>query len=107
MMTDGSEERQFLHAEDCSECLYILSKRYNEIPRNKELHITSFEWSKIINIANKIASIYSIKKVISADSRDDVQKNYKNEPDPYILKYWKPKLTLGEGIEKVIRDFNL
>jgi nucleoside-diphosphate-sugar epimerase len=41
MMTNGTEQRQFLHAEDCSNALYILSQKYNEIDRTQNLHITN------------------------------------------------------------------
>ncbi len=36
MLTDGKEERQFLHADDCSRCLHILSKEYHILDREKK-----------------------------------------------------------------------
>ena len=48
MLTDGTEVRQFLHATDCSKCLEILSREYNTIPRDKELHVSSFKKRKDI-----------------------------------------------------------
>lgn len=101
MMTDGSEERQFLHAEDCSRALMILSEKYNEIDRNKNLHITSFKWDTIIDIANIIRE--TIPCTISPSSEKDmVQLNKKNEPDPYILNFWEPEISLIDGINKII-----
>jgi hypothetical protein len=32
---------------------------------------------------------------------DDVQKDKRNEPDPFILGYWKPKIGLKSGIRMV------
>jgi hypothetical protein len=29
-----------------------------------------------------------------------------NEPDPFILKYWKPKTSLKEGIMKLYNMYN-
>lgn len=101
MMTDGSEYRQFLYADDCCECLLNLTERYKEIPRDKELHITNFKWQSILEVANIIANIYPGTKVKAADVMDEVQKDKRNEPNPFILKYWHPKTELNEGIRLI------
>ena len=36
-----------------------------------------------------------------AESKDEVQKDARNEPDLYITKWWKPKTSLYDGISKV------
>jgi len=105
MMTDGTEERQFLHAEDCSNALMILSQKYTEIDRDKELHITNFEWNTILEVAEIIKEEISCKITPSTEI-DTVQLNKRNEPDPYILNYWKPKISLKEGIGKIIKEIN-
>ena len=101
MMTDGTEERQFLHAEDCSNALMILSQKYNEIDRDKELHITNFEWNTILDVANIINEEIPCK-ITPSKEIDTVQLNKRNEPYPYILNYWKPTISLKEGIKKII-----
>lgn len=103
MMTDGKEERQFLHAEDCSRCLLILSEKYNEIDRKENLHITSFEWNTILDIADIINATIPCS-VIPSKEIDTVQLNKRNEPDPYILNFWKPRIGLQEGINKIINE---
>jgi len=103
MMTDGTEERQFLHAEDCSNALMILSQKYGEINRDKELHITNFEWNTILEVAEIIKEQISCKITPSIEI-DTVQLNKRNEPDKYILNYWKPKISLKEGIKKIINQ---
>jgi len=103
MMTDGTEQRQFLHAEDCSNALYILSKKYNEIDRDKNLHITSFEWNSILEVA-KIISEEIPCEIEPSKEIDTVQLDKRNEPDPYILNFWKPEITLKSGINKVIKS---
>ncbi len=105
MMTDGTEERQFLHAEDCSEALYILSQKYNEIDRDKNLHITNFEWNTIMDVA-KIIHDEIPCKIVPSKEKDTVQQNKKNEPDPYILNFWKPRISLKEGINKIINHLS-
>ena len=99
MRTDGTEERQFLHADDCSECLEVLMNKYHEIPRNKELHVTSFKWNSIIEVAEIICVLSGA--TFSRGSDTDLQKNKKNEPDPFILDLWKPKISLEKGIEGI------
>lgn len=103
LLTDGTEERQFLYADDCCEALLILSENYNQIPRDKNLHITNFEWNTVLDVANIIAGEFPNSKVIpKIDSKDLVQKNKRNEPDDFIFKYWKPKTKIDEGIRGVI-----
>jgi nucleoside-diphosphate-sugar epimerase len=99
MRTDGSEERQFLHADDCCACLEILMNSYNSIPRDKELHITSFTWNTIKEVAEIICRISGAS--YSYGSEQDLQKNKKNQPDPFILTLWKPKISLEEGVKGI------
>jgi Nucleoside-diphosphate-sugar epimerases len=103
ILTDGSEQRQFLFADDCSECLVTLAEKYNEISREENLHITSFKWNSILDIAKIVADLHKGVEVETGKSSDVIQKDKRNEPDPSILKYWKPKTSLFAGI-KLIKD---
>ena len=106
MLTDGTEARQMLHATDCSECLYILSTKYLELPRDQEYHITSFEWTTMLDIANMIAGHFPGTVVQPAQAKDMVQKDKRNEADTSILKYWKPKISLADGIKNIIDEMS-
>lgn len=101
MMTDGSEMRQFLYADDCSECILKLSKEYKNISRDKDLHITNFKWHYIKEVAEIVSKLYPGTAITIGPSTDEVQKDKRNEPDPYILRFWKPKTDLFEGIKKI------
>jgi len=103
MLSDGSESRQFLHAQDCCECLLQLSLIYDTLDKSKEYHITSFSWNTINEIAEEISKNFENCKIERAASKDDVQKDKKNEPDPYILNFWKPKITIEDGIKDIIK----
>jgi len=105
MLTDGNEERQMLYSRDCCECLEVLMKRYDTLDRSKELHITNFEWFKIIDIAKIIASFYPGTEIKPAKEKDLVQLNKRNEPDPYILSLWNPKTTLRQGISEIVKHY--
>jgi nucleoside-diphosphate-sugar epimerase len=104
MMTDGTEVRQFLHADDCSECLEILAQKYSQIDRSKELHVTNFQWHSILEVANMIVQHFPKCKVMPSDNKDTVQQDKRNEPDSYILNYWQPRISLPEGIDSIIKQ---
>ena len=86
-------------------CLEILSNNYTDISRDKELHITNFEWNSILDVANIISS-FTGAKIKPAETKDMVQRDKRNEPDEYILEYWKPEITLTEGIKEMIEYYD-
>ena len=51
MLTDGTEERQFLYAEDCCEALETVMECYSDFKPEDPLHITSFNSTCIAKIA--------------------------------------------------------
>ena len=42
--------------------------------------------------------------IAPAKSKDEVQKDARNVPDPYIKKWWQPKTSVTEGITKVFTE---
>lgn len=103
MLSDGSEYRQFLHAHDCCECLDILSQKFDELDKQKQYHITSFSWNTIVEIAEEVSENFYDCEIEKSQTKDTIQKDKKNEPDPYILNFWKPKISLKEGIKDIIK----
>src|SRR6516225_2035050 len=59
LMTDGAEMRQLLYADDCCEALRLLAQpeHYRAMPPDPNLHITSFEWTRIIDVARLIGEL--------------------------------------------------
>jgi nucleoside-diphosphate-sugar epimerase len=107
MLTDGTEQRQLLHAIDCSKCLYTLSEQYNTLPRDKEYHVTSFEWTTIYKVAEIVASQFPGTVIRPTATKDIVQQDKRNEADPSILLYWKPEINLENGIKNIIETMEL
>lgn len=107
MRTDGQEERQFLHVEDCSRCLLTLMDNYASIPRSEELHVTSFKWTRIIDIARIVAKVFPGTEIVPVKTTDLVQNGVKNEPSESILQYWQPKIGVESGIRKVASAIGL
>ena len=108
MLTDGTEERQFLYAEDCCEALETVMEYYDEFTPDDPLHITSFNSSTIKEVAMIIQGYFNIvgKSVTikPAEAKDTVQLNKRNEADTFITKWWLPKTTLHAGIRKVFDE---
>ena len=108
MMTDGTEAREFLYAEDCCEALETVMGNYDRLNSDDELHITTGSHTTILEIAEIIKRLFSnIGKDVAiqpAESKDEVQKDARNVPDPYIQKFWRSKTSVKEGITKVFEE---
>ena len=108
MMTDGTEEREFLYAEDCCEALEAVMENYSDFTSNDELHITTGDSTDILGIARTIQSLFKeIGREVTiapSESKDEVQKDARNVPDPYIKQWWQPKTSVTEGITKVFTE---
>ena len=115
MLTDGTEERQFLYAEDCCEALETIMESYSDFKPTDPLHVTSFNSTSIKDVANMIQGQFNL---LGADvdskymdvsikpglARDSVQMDKRNEADNYILGWWTPTTTLDKGIAKVFAE---
>ena len=105
MMTDGTEQRDFLYAEDCCEALETVMQEYDSFTSDDDLHITSGSSTSILGIARTIQSLFKEigreVTIVPAESKDEVQKDARNVPDTYIQKWWQPKTSVRDGIKKV------
>ena len=100
LMTSGEERRQFLHTEDCAKALSQLMYNYDEVLKTeKSVDITNFTWTTIKNVANLISDDVRVTD-ITVTTHDRV-----NEPRHFILKYWKPEISLVEGVTSLVLDY--
>jgi nucleoside-diphosphate-sugar epimerase len=109
MMTDGTEERQFLYAEDCCEALETIMNCYGDFKSSDPLHITSFKSESIKTVAEIIQGQFNLigkydVKISPGFAKDSVQLDKRNEADNYIQGWWLPKTNLQEGIAKVFTE---
>tara|TARA_A100001037_G_scaffold212002_1_gene190024 strand:- start:189 stop:1094 length:906 start_codon:yes stop_codon:yes gene_type:complete len=108
MMTDGTEAREFLYAEDCCEALETVMDEYDNLSCDDELHITTGVYTTVLEIAEEIKSLFfSIGKkitVIPDEKKDSVQRDARNVPDPYIKEFWQPTTSVKEGLKKVFEE---
>lgn len=105
MLTDGSEQRQFLFAADCAVALEVLMTRFFQGHHDKQIDISSFEFVSIRDVAAKVAKL-ARERGISANvvpglKADVVQGDARNEPSRRILDFWTPKVSLEEGINEI------
>ena len=108
MMTDGTEAREFLYAEDCCEALETVMESYHKLTSDDELHITTGVYTTVLEIAEEIKSLFSgIGKTITvtpAQSKDEVQKDARNVPDLDINEFWQHKTSVPDGLKKVFEE---
>lgn len=101
VMTDGKEVRQFLYADDCSRCLYEVSKEYNKFSRNS-LDVSSFAWTSVFEIAKIIANKLEISEITFGNFKDGLQTLDPINPDRHVLNFWEPKISLIDGISRIV-----
>jgi nucleoside-diphosphate-sugar epimerase len=105
MMTDGTEERQFLYAEDCCKALETVMESYTDFKPEDPLHITSFSSTSIRRIADEIQGQFRLigkeVKIKAGLAKDSVQLDKRNEADTYITGWWLPETGIDRGIAKV------
>ena len=109
MLTDGTEERQFLYAEDCCEALETVMENYTDFKPEDPLHITSFHSNSINHIAGIIQGQFNLigrddVRIKPGVAKDTVQLDKRNEADNYILGWWVPKTGIDVGISKVFNE---
>ena len=109
MLTDGTEQRQFLYAEDCCEALETVMDCYSDFKPTDPLHITSFNTTTIKDIATHIQGYFNgigkyDVKIKPGIAKDSVQMDKRNEADTYITGWWLPKTGISEGIGKVFQE---
>ena len=109
MLTDGTEQRQFLYAEDCCEALETVMECYSDFKPEDPLHITSFNATSIADIAAIIQGQFNLierfdVKIKPGLAKDSVQMDKRNEADTYISGWWLPKTSIDQGIAKVFAE---
>ena len=109
MMTDGTEERQFLYAEDCCEALETVMENFTDFKPEDPLHITSFHSTSIKDVASIIQGCFNRigkydVKIKPGLAKDSVQMDKRNEADSYIMSWWLPKTNIDIGINKVFDE---
>jgi nucleoside-diphosphate-sugar epimerase len=107
MLTNGNEKRDFLYADDCCHGLLIVMKKYQILKKQEIIDLNYGFYTKIITVAKIVRNIFKEKnviiKIIKGHHIDDVQKNKINKSNNLLIKYWRPRITLKNGIKKIFQ----
>lgn len=105
MLTNGNEKRDFLYADDCCHGLLIIMQKYNDLKRQEIIDLNYGVYTKIINVAKIVRNIFKEQsvdiKIIKGRQIDEVQKNKINKSNNLLKKYWEPRISLKNGIQKI------
>jgi nucleoside-diphosphate-sugar epimerase len=104
MQTNGEEIRDFLYVKDCSKALKSILENYENLIIKKNIHVASFKWVKIIEVARMVSTLTAAKITPSTKS-DNIQIGFYREPDPYILNYWQPEVDIFQGISEIYSNY--
>lgn len=104
-LTDGRESRDFLFVEDCNRALEIIMNNFGKFKKNRSIDIAYNKFITIKKVATIIKDIFIKNKInvkfYFSKKKDKVHNNKKNYPNSILNKYWKPKVSLKKGIEKI------
>jgi nucleoside-diphosphate-sugar epimerase len=97
MMTNGEELRQFIYIDDVCEAWHMA------LDQNlKGIHdVTSFEWVRILDVANIIADLTGAKVITGEKAGSTPITPIKGK-----IPGWFPKIKLEDGLKKMIADFS-
>jgi len=81
-------------------------ENFTDFTSEDNLHITSFYYTKIKDIASMICGQFSLNGKYDivlrfSEEKDSVQLDKRNLADTFITKWWMPKTSIQEGISKV------
>ena len=106
MLTTGKESREFLYADDCCLGIETIMKKHSKFKKQKnELHLTTGKKIKILKVAKIVQKISKSNKcniaIIPGKKSDNLQLDKNNNNNRYLMKFWKPKVDIITGIEKM------
>lgn len=105
---DGTQTRDFIHVEDVCYAIHLLLKASPSSPtfRNiwgRAFHLGTGVETHIIDLAKQVAGLCGgdIKIVFKPERRGEIKRNYSDITEAERLFSFKPKVPLGDGLERV------
>jgi nucleoside-diphosphate-sugar epimerase len=122
LLTDGKEHRQFFHTNDSASGLYYIMNNFDKMKDKLTIDLTSFEWISILNLSKLIIKTITESRKESRESGEieiekinnlvepgvlaDTVHTIYNEPDKFMLRYWRPEISLKDGILQIYKKMN-
>jgi len=101
LLTNGNEERQFIHIEDCCHGFLNIIQEYEIFSKVPFIDLTSFEWVSVFDVAKLVKDLTNCELVIS--DKEGFNSRVQ-EPNRRLLNYWSPKISLTQGIKNFIEE---
>jgi nucleoside-diphosphate-sugar epimerase len=101
MRTSGVEKRDFLHVDDACSAILSIAQKLSRGEVSGSLDVAAFKYHSISDVASIVASIIPAK-IFAGDKEDGVQNGHTAHPSTDILKFWKPKFEIREGIQDIV-----
>lgn len=99
MMTNGKEERQFVHIEDSMRAYH---KMISEEIKGGIYDITSGRWTSILEVADTIAKLTGAKVIPGTKNGA----SHKDMPSHDLVPGWKAEVSLEAGIKQMIDAYH-
>jgi nucleoside-diphosphate-sugar epimerase len=106
MRTSGIEKRDFLHVDDACAAIFTIAQKLHQGEISGALDIAAFKYYSISDVASLVASIIPAD-IYVGDKEDGVQNGHTAHPSKAILKIWKPRIELREGIQDIVSRIKL
>ncbi len=97
MLTDGLEERDFLHVDDACRAIEFAL----HYPQSRGFDVASFKYTSILEIARVISDLTGAE-IERGAAVDLVQSGHRFDPSDEILEFWNPKIDLQRGISAIV-----
>ena len=100
MLTDGKELRQF-RTHPTASPVFVSLHTDMTMSRARRISTSQVLNGPLLQVANIVAGLYPGTEIIPGKATDAVQQDKRNEPDSFILNFWKPKISIADGIKLV------
>ena len=95
LLTNGEETRQFIHVDDVCRAFHLGL----ESGKKGLYDVSTYEWTKVKDVAEIIANITGSEIVVGNEKGVDFPTTTVG-----ILPNWEHKISLKDGIERLVRD---
>jgi nucleoside-diphosphate-sugar epimerase len=107
-LTNGKESRDFLFIEDCNRALEIIMNKFSVLKKYQSIDVAYNKFFTIRSISKIIENIFISNKIkvkfLYSRKKDMVHNSKKNYPKLILNKYWRPRVALKEGIQKIFNN---
>lgn len=108
--TDGLEERQFLHVDDCAKALGLMMKHYEQLQLVTDLSLD--KWTSLTSVAHSVASkAYSLLGRKCPVSFQKSRAQVRDKLDPILTtkwhkNHWKASINFEDGVQSLLEEFS-